>query len=148
MFYPNLALFSLHQTYSPNEPGMRKQMKLATTKTMISEIEKSHKCIIQMIDQGACGATTTIVNDEQGACALDVSRGPTNGEASFTSKMNLPYQSITIVDDRSIEIAPGHRISVVVGDLAQEKASLGSPHTLVLSHAKVLSYVVGRFSFS
>ena len=139
MLYPNLALFSLHQTYSPNEPGMRKQMKLAKTKTMISEIEKSHKCIIQMIDQGACGTTTTIVNEEQGACALDVSRGPTNTKASFTSKMNLPYQSMTTVDDTSIEITPGNRISVVVGDLAQEKASLGPSHILVLRHVQVHS---------
>ncbi|CAB4017766.1 Hypothetical predicted protein [Paramuricea clavata] len=41
--------------------------------------------------------------------------------ASGASKMNLPYNSMTVVNDKEVKMALGNRIKIVVGDVAQEK---------------------------
>jgi hypothetical protein len=43
---------------------------------------------------------------------------------SGASKMNLPYHSMTVVNDKEVKMASGNRIKIVVGDVAQEKVYL------------------------
>ena len=79
---------------------MKKQMSMDTTDLMISDVEKSHECVI-----------------EKGCPRLVAG-------ASRTSIMNLPYHSMSFVDDNEVKLASGQRITIVVGDMAQQTVYL------------------------
>ena len=93
------------QAYSLSEPGMKKQM--GATNVIISEIERSHKCVIESNTQP------------------EETDGTTKGDGGASSTMNLPYDSMSLVNDKEVKLASGHRITIVVGDLAQQKVYLG-----------------------
>jgi hypothetical protein len=81
---------------------MKKQMIDA----FISEIEKNHKCVVEKDIQ------------------TEETHGKTKGNRG-TSTMNLPFYSMSLVNDKEVKLASGRRITVVVGDLAQQKVYLG-----------------------
>ena len=89
-----------------------------STDSIISEVEKNHKCIIQKgirpEETEKKTATPTFVAD----------RGSADG-TSGSSTMNLPYHSMFFVNDKEIKLASGQRITIVVGDLAQQTVCWG-----------------------
>jgi hypothetical protein len=84
---------------------MKKQMSMAATNVIISQIEKNHKCVIGKDIQP------------------EETHEKTKGDGG-ASTMNLPYHSMSFVNDKEVELASRHRITIVVGDLAQQKVYL------------------------
>ncbi|CAB3992453.1 poly [ADP-ribose] polymerase 14-like isoform X2 [Paramuricea clavata] len=72
------------KAYPVTEPGMKKLM--GATNVIISEIEKSHKCVIE-----------SNTHPEE-------TDGKTKGDGGATSTMNLPYQSMSFVNDKEIDV--------------------------------------------
>ena len=80
---------------------MKRPFDAETMKAIIFEIEKKHKCVIK----------------------TDILVASTSG---VTSTMNLPYHSMTVVNDKEIMMASGHKIAIVIGNLALQKVSPSS----------------------
>ena len=101
---------------------MKKQMLIDTTDAVISEIEKKLNCVIEKNIQPKKGdgktEEATVVAD--GGIASRASGGITLG-ASGASAMNLPYHSMSFLNDKVVKMASGHKITIVIGDLAQQK---------------------------
>jgi hypothetical protein len=85
---------------------MKKQISMGAMNVTISEIEKNHKCVIG--------------KDIQPNETHEKTKGDGGGSA-----MNLPYHSMSFVSDKEVKLASGRRITIVVGDLAQQKVYLG-----------------------
>lgn len=92
------------------EPGMKKQMSVKATEAVISGIEKKHRCVIKR--EGYEGSN--VLEHEMAA------------GASGATGMNLPYASVCFVNDKQVKMTSGQTISIVVGDLAQQKVFLSS----------------------
>ena len=87
-----------------------------TTDAIISDVEKNHKCVITETDM--IMQEDTLVEDTETFADLD----DTNG----SSIMNLPYQFISSVNDKEIKLTSGQKITIEVGDLAQQTVYLDS----------------------
>ena len=98
---------------------MKKQMSMDTTDSIISEVEKNHKCIIQ---KGIRPEETEKKETATPTFVADVGSAAGN---SGSSTMNLPYQSMSFVNDKEIKLASGQKITIVVGDLAQQTVCWG-----------------------
>ena len=94
-------------------------MSMDTTDTIISEVEKNHKCVIEKgtpaVEASAILEETTSAGDE---------KKPTN--TSGASTMNLPYHSMSFLNGNEVKLASGQRITLVVGNLAQQTVYLDS----------------------
>ena len=85
-----------------------------TTDSIISEVEKNQKCVIKkIIPSEKTKKPPTLVEDGGNAAGT-----------SGTSTMNLPYHSMSFVNDKQVKLASGQRITIVVGDLAQQTVYL------------------------
>jgi hypothetical protein len=93
---------------------MKKQMSMEATTAIISKIEKSHKCVIEKDTQPE-------ETREEAKYVTVVADGGTTAGASGPSTMNLPYHSMSFVNDKEVKMASGQRITIVVGDLAHQK---------------------------
>ena len=104
------------------EPGMRKQMTMEATNVIISDIEKKHNCVIEKDIQPEKSdektEEATVVAD--GGIASGASGGMPS-RASGASTMNLPYHCMSFINDTEVRMASGHNITIVIGDLAQQK---------------------------
>jgi hypothetical protein len=85
---------------------MKKQISMEATNVIISEIEKNHKCVIGKYMQP------------------EETHEKTKGDGG-ASTMNWPFHSMSFVNDKEVKLASGNRITIVVGDLAQQKVYLG-----------------------
>jgi hypothetical protein len=102
---------------------MKKQM--GATNVIISEIERSHKCVIQTNTQP------------------EKTDGKTKGAGGALS-MNLPYDSMSFVNDKEVKLVSGHSITIVVGDLTQQKVCIGKLVIQRLVHVYALLFEVAR----
>ena len=82
-------------------------MSMDTTDAIISDVEKSHKCVIEK----GSSLKETDMNIEETSLVED-------------ERMDLPYRSIDSVNDKEIKLTSGQKITIVVGDLALEKVYL------------------------
>ena len=96
---------------------MKKQMSMDTTDLMISDVEKNYKCVIQ---KGVPSEET----EKKTEAPTFVADGGSAAGTSGPSTMNLPYHSMSFVNDKEVKLASGQRITIVVGDLAQETVYL------------------------
>ena len=94
---------------------------MEATKVIISEIEKTHNCVIVNNMQPEKMSEKT--KDPTG-CATAVADGGTTVGPSGKSTMNLNYNSIFSVNDKEVKMISGHRITIVVGDLAHQQVYL------------------------
>ena len=99
-----------------NEPGMRKQMTMEATNDIISGIEKNHCCVIKKDIQPDKTPDTTNYADVDFSATANGAAG-----SSATSTMNLPYNSMSFVNDKEVKMASGAKITIVVGDLAHQQ---------------------------
>ena len=98
---------------------MKKQMSMDTTDSIISEVEKNHKCIIQK------GIRPEETEKKETATPTFVADGGSAAGTSGSSTMNLPYQSMFFVNDKEVKLTSGQRITIVAGDLAQQTVCWG-----------------------
>ena len=86
-----------------------------TTDTIISDVEKNHRCVIEkgISDGKRHNKRTKKITSARGAAGT-----------SAASMINLPYQSMSCVSDKEVKLASGQRITIVVGDLAQQTVYL------------------------
>ena len=96
---------------------MKKQMSMDTTDAIISDIEKYYKCVIE---KGASREET----DRKTEAPTFVADGGNAAGTSRSSTMNLPYHSMSFVNDKEVKLASGQKITIVVGDLAQQTVYL------------------------
>jgi hypothetical protein len=98
------------------DPGMRKQLNMEETNGIISGIEKKHCCVIEKEIQP--GDTIDVAEEDttEATVVADGSAG-----TSATPTMNLPYHSMSFINDKEVRMASGVKITIVVGDLAQEQ---------------------------
>ena len=115
-----MEIVCFQQNFSLTEPGMKKELSIDTTTAIISDIEKNHRCVIQRETRPE--ATHAEKTEE----ATVVADGGTTTGASGPSTMNLPYHSMSFVNDKEVKMASGQRITIVVGDLAHEKVLCGT----------------------
>ena len=92
---------------------MKKQMSMDTTDAVISEVEKNHKCVIQK-------NFSSEETEKKTEATTFVADGGSVAGTSTTSTMNLPYRSMSFVNDKEVKLISGQRITIVVGDLAQQ----------------------------
>ena len=95
---------------------MKKHMSMDTTDAIISDVEKNHKCVIQ---KGIPSEKT----EKKTEIPLMANRGSVAG-ISGACTMNLPYHSMSFVSEKEVKLASGQRITIVVGDLAQQTVCL------------------------
>ena len=96
---------------------MKKQMSMDTTDAIISDVEKNHKCVVQKgIPSGKTEKKTKIPT-------LMANRGSVAG-TSGACTMNLPYHCMSFISEKEVKLASGQRITIVVGDLAQQTVYL------------------------
>ena len=88
---------------------MKRQINTKTTDVIVSSIEKDYRCIIERESQQKEADRKPLVADWKVA-----------GAGGGTT-MNLPCHSMSFVNDKEVKMASGQRISIVVGDLAQQK---------------------------
>ena len=100
---------------------MKKQMKMDATDAIISEVEKNHKCIIQ---KGIPEPEET--EKKETAAPTFVADAGSAAGTSGSSTMNLPYQSMSFVNDKEVKMASGQKITIVVGDLSQQTVCWGN----------------------
>ena len=79
---------------------MKKQMSLEATNATISEIEKKHKCLIK----------------REFRPSVEVHRESSELAAAVADE----WIAVT-VRDKEVKMASGQRITIVIGDLAQQK---------------------------
>ena len=96
---------------------MKRQMSMDTTDVIISDVEKNHKCIIQ---KGIYPEQTK----KKIEATTFVADGGSVAETSTTSTMNLPYHSMSYVNDKEVKLDSGQRITIVVGDLTRQTVYL------------------------
>ena len=96
---------------------MKKQMGMDTTDAIISDMEKNYKCVIEKV---AFREET----DKKTEAPAFVANGGNVAGASGGSTMNLPYHSISFVSEKEVKLVSGQRITIVVGDLAQQTVYL------------------------
>ena len=84
---------------------------MPSTDAIISEVEKKHKCVIEK--NLSSQKVPTFVADGGSTAGMNVA-----------SAINLPYHSMFFVNDKEAELASGQRITIVVGDLAQQRVYL------------------------
>jgi hypothetical protein len=102
---------------------MKKQMSMLSTKVIISEVEKNHNCIIVKHIQPE--KTPEKPKDPAGGATVVADGGTTAGDSN-TSTTNLPHNnSMSFVNDKEVKMTSGHRITIVVGDLAHQQVYLG-----------------------
>ena len=94
---------------------MKKQMKMDTTDAIISDVEKNHRCVIE--------------KDVPGRRRHKKRRRATSAKAvagnnGSSTTMNLPYQSMSFVNDQEVKLASGQKITIVIGDLARQTVYL------------------------
>ena len=120
---------------------MKKQMNLDTTDAIISDVEKNHRCVIKKnvlggerhkkpkkatlakTAVGTTGSSTTVTtgsSKDQGTSA----KVATGASASSTTMKLSYHQSISFVNDKEVKLPSGQKITVVVGDLAQQTVYL------------------------
>ena len=95
---------------------MKKQISSETTDAIISKVEKNYRCVIERESQPEEA-------DEKPREASVVADGKVAGADGGTT-MKLPYHSMSFVNDKEVKMASGQRITIVLGDLAQQKVSL------------------------
>ena len=88
-----------------------------TTDSIISEVEKNYKCVIQK------GVPSEKTEKEAEVPTLAAVGGNAPG-TSPASTMNLPYHSMFFVNDKEVQLASGQGITIVIGDLAQQRVYL------------------------
>ena len=89
-------------------------MSMDTTDAIISDVEKNHKCVIEKGFPDGKRQKKTKKTTSAGAVA----------GTSGASTMNLPYHSMSFVNDKEVKLVSGQRITIVVGDLAQQTVYL------------------------
>ena len=109
------------QFYKMKGPGVKKQLEMDATATMITGIEKEYKCIFER-------------NARRGNLASD--------ERLVTPKDDplVNYDQLLPMDDKQIKTKSGQKISVVIGDLSQQKVRerLSDKYTLMkITHARL-----------
>ena len=92
-------------------------MSMDTTDVIISDVEKNHKCVIQ---KGIPSEKTKKKTEIPTLMADGGSVAGTSGACT----MNLPYHSMSFVSEKEVKLASGQRITIVVGDLAQQTVYL------------------------
>ena len=92
-------------------------MSMDTTDAIISEVEKNHKCVIQK-------NFPSEETEKKTEAPTFVADGGSVAGTSGTSTMNLPYHSMSFVNDKEVKLFSGQRITIVVGDLAQQTVYL------------------------
>ncbi|XP_046838993.1 protein mono-ADP-ribosyltransferase PARP15-like [Xenia sp. Carnegie-2017] len=101
------------KTFPLSKPGMKKQMSLDATNTIISGIEKNHNCVIEKImahDLDEAKDDFAVAEDDH--------------KPDGKSSMNLPFDSMSYVNDKAVKITSGQRITIAVGDIAKEKVDV------------------------
>ena len=91
---------------------MKKQMSMDETDSIISDVEKNHKCVVEKV----------IPAEERGK--MIVADGGNAAGTGGASAMKLPYHCMTFVNDKEVKLDSGQRIRIVVGDLTQETVYL------------------------
>ena len=86
---------------------------METINDIISGIEKNHCCVIKKDIQPDTTPDTTKDADVDFVATADGASG-----SSGTSTMNLPYNSMSFVNDKEGRMASGAKITIAVGDLA------------------------------
>ena len=109
------------QFYQMKGPGVKKQLEMDATAAMITGIEKEYKCIFER-------------NARRGNLASD--------ERLVTPKDDplVNYDQLLPMDDKQIKTKSGQKISVVIGDLSQQKVRerLSDKYTLMkITHARL-----------
>ena len=92
---------------------MKKQMSMDTTDAILSEVEKNHICVIQ---KGVPSEKT----EKEAKVPTLTAVGRNAPGTSPASTMNLPYYSMSFVNDKEVKLASGQKITIVVGDLSQQ----------------------------
>ena len=92
-------------------------MSMDTTDAIISDVEKNHKCVIQ---KGIASEKTK----KETEIPTFMADGGSVAETSGACTMNLPYHSMPFISEKEVRLASGRRITVVVGDLAQQAVCL------------------------
>ena len=98
---------------------MKKQMSMETTNAIISEVQKNNKCVIQK------GIPSDETEKKETEAPTFVADGGSAAGTSVAATMNLPYHSMSFVNDKEIKLASGQKITIVVGDLAQQTVCWG-----------------------
>ena len=96
---------------------MKKQMSMDTTDLMISDVEKNYKCVIQK-------NFPSEQTEKKTEATTFVADGGSVAGTSGTSTMNLPYHSMSFVNDNEVKLESGQRITIVVGDLTRQTVYL------------------------
>ena len=106
---------------SLTEPSMKKQMNMDTSYFWYRE--KASLCYWKResyTDAEKASEKTEEAPEETVEAETAVMADGGAG-TSGTSTMNLPYHSMSFINDKEVKMASGHKITVVVGDLAQQK---------------------------
>ena len=124
LYHVFISCFFGDQDYQLNEPGMKKTVNMDQTNAVISEIEKNHRCVIER-DNDREKVVEKSEEDAEEAVEKTVEEATVTADgaagSSATSTMNLPYDSMSFVHDKEVKMASGHKISIVVGDLAHQQ---------------------------
>ena len=118
-FLDNLAKNVNSKAYQMTEPGVRKQMTMEATNDIISGIEKNHRCVIEKDIRPDETPEMTKEADAEITGGADGAAG-----TSGTSTMNLPFNSMSFVNDKEVKMASGAKIMIVVGDLAHQQVDV------------------------
>ncbi|CAB4021318.1 poly [ADP-ribose] polymerase 14-like, partial [Paramuricea clavata] len=105
VFLEKLAGNVNFKAYPLTEPGMKKQISMEAMNVIISHIENIYKCVIEKDIQP------------------EETHEKTKGDGG-ASTMNLPYNSMSFISDKDVKLVLGHRIRIIVGDLAQQKVDV------------------------
>ena len=90
---------------------------MEATNAVISEIEKNHRCVVE---KDIRPEETHEKTEESAGEATAVADGGIATGTSDPSTMNLPYHSMSFVNDKEVKMASGQKITIVVGDLAKQ----------------------------
>ncbi|XP_028411310.1 uncharacterized protein LOC114533885 isoform X2 [Dendronephthya gigantea] len=107
------------KAYPLNEPGMKKQMNSETTDAIISRVERDYRCVIERESQ----SEEADVKLEEAPVVADGMVAGASAAGGATT-MALPYRLMSFVNDKEVKMVSGERISIVVGDLAQQKVDV------------------------
>ena len=94
-------------------------MSMDTTDAIISDVEKNHKCVIQK-------RISSEKTEKKTEIPTLMAIGGSVARTSEACTMNLPYHSMSFISEKEVRLASGRRITVVVGDLAQQTVYLDS----------------------
>ena len=124
-FLQKLAENIYFKKYQLSEPGMKKQINMDGTSGFISEIEKNHHCVVERDNNDSEKVVEKTEKDAEES-RVEEATATADGAAgtSGTSTMNLPYNSMSFVNDKEVKMASGHKITIVVGDLAHQQVDV------------------------